>query len=262
MSFQELRPGETFCFSCHPDIPCFNACCRDLNQYLTPYDIVRLKNNLGLSSRQFLQRYTECHRGPRSSLPVVSLRMPATCPFVSSRGCAVYGDRPGACRTYPLGRIVRRKPGEGECTESYFVIREPHCLGFKEDKTWTLEAWKKSQRLEPYNRMNDLMMEIISLNNQSKRELNREEADLFYMACYDLDRFRDFAFKKGLWKETLLEIEHPGTALEEDVALMRFGMDWIKKRLFGVWKPAPESPDSLEVANGTERQSRSGTRGD
>ena len=33
-----LNDKEKFCFSCHPDVPCFNECCRDLNQFLTPWN--------------------------------------------------------------------------------------------------------------------------------------------------------------------------------------------------------------------------------
>jgi uncharacterized protein len=237
MSFEQLHPNQTFCFACHPGIACFNACCRDLNQYLTPYDILRLKNNLGLSSQQFLDRYTECHRGPRSGLPVVSLRMPEEnlreCPFVSPRGCTVYEDRPGACRTYPLGRMAAKKPGESTCRESFFLIREPHCLGFREQTEWTLAEWKKNQGLDIYNDMNDLMMEVISLNNRNRRGgLTPEEDDLFRMACYDLDRFHDFVLDKQLLKQSSSKVASAEQVLRDEVALMRFGIAWIKQRLF------------------------------
>ena len=49
-----ISPQDTFRFSCSPVVVCFNECCRDLNQFLTPYDILRLKNHLGLSSGEFL----------------------------------------------------------------------------------------------------------------------------------------------------------------------------------------------------------------
>jgi len=237
-SFQELHRDDTFCFFCHPDIACFNNCCGDLNQFLSPYDILRLKNRLKLSSQQFLEKFTECHIGPRTGLPVVSLKMSANnglkCPFVNRTGCTVYEDRPGACRTYPLGRIAARKPGEKECKESYFLIREPHCLGFSEETKWTINEWKKSQALETYNRMNDLMMDIVGLKNRStKRRLSEEEIDLFCMACYDLDRFKDFVFKKRLWENSCVSNDLGELELKDDIALMRFGIEWIKGRLFG-----------------------------
>jgi len=238
MSFERLHPNQTFCFACHPDIACFNACCRDLNQYLTPYDILRLKNNLGVSSQQFLDRYTECHTGPRSGLPVVSLRMPEEnrreCPFVSPRGCTVYEDRPGACRTYPLGRMASKKRGESTCTESFFLIREPHCLGFDEQTEWTLAEWKKNQGLDIYYDMNDLMMEVISLNNRNRRGgFTPEEDDLFRMACYDVDRFHDFVLDEQLLEQSSPRVDSVEQVLRDEVALMRFGIAWIKQRLFG-----------------------------
>ena len=89
-----LTLQDTFCFACTPEVPCFNACCRDLNQFLTPYDVLRLKNSLGLSSSQFLQKYTICRTGPESGLPVVTLK-PQTgperrCPFVTSEVIVVF----------------------------------------------------------------------------------------------------------------------------------------------------------------------------
>ena len=54
-----LTQNETFNFRCHPDIECFNRCCRNLNLYLYPYDILRLKRSLNLDSDRFLERYAE-----------------------------------------------------------------------------------------------------------------------------------------------------------------------------------------------------------
>ena len=235
--FQKLNPYGTFQFACHPGISCFNNCCRDLNQFLTPYDILRLKNRLGVSSQQFLKEYTASHIGPRSGLPVVSLKMSAEqpdCPFVSPTGCTVYEDRPGACRTYPLGRVAARKRGDKACGESYFLIREAHCLGFGEPKKWTVEKWKKDQDLETYNEMNDLMMDILSSKNQSgKKQLTGEEADLFFMACYDLDRFKDFVSDDDISKAYSTGEGTKKTILRDDVAFMRFAIKWIKLKLFG-----------------------------
>lgn len=232
--FQQLAPDASFHFLCHADIACFNQCCRDLNQYLTPYDIVRLKNRLRLDSTQFLKQYTVSHVGPRSGLPMVSLRMVAReglrCPFVTTSGCTVYEDRPGACRTYPLGRMAVRQQGQDHCKESYFLIKEPHCRGFEESTTWTIDAWKNNQQIHTYNTMNDLMMDLVTLNNRrNKKKLTPDEAAVFFLACYDLDRFKGVALRKGL-----LAGERTKAALDDDTALMCFAIDWVKDQLFGV----------------------------
>ena len=105
-------------FDCQQENPCFNECCRDLNQALTPYDVLRLKQGLGMSSQEFLKEYTSLHYGPESGLPVVEFKPnPGTghaCPFVSPEGCKVYADRPASCRMYPLARGISRSRETGE----------------------------------------------------------------------------------------------------------------------------------------------------
>jgi hypothetical protein len=205
---------------------------------LTPYDILRLKEARQLSSQQFLDQYTESHIGPRSGLPIVSLSMlqeeDRRCPFVGPQGCSVYEDRPGSCRTYPLGRVTARDRNASGYQESYFLIKEPHCLGFNESTRWTVTEWKKDQGLSIYNEMNDLIMEVLSLKNRSGRgRLTPSEDDLFAMAFYDLDRFRDFAFEKRLWEACRLSDDVVEAIRVDDIALLRFAMDWIKTALFG-----------------------------
>ncbi|HSO61573.1 MAG TPA: YkgJ family cysteine cluster protein, partial [Desulfobacterales bacterium] len=130
-----------FAFDCRPGVACFNACCRDLSQVLTPYDVLRLTRGLGLPTGEFLRRYTICRTGPGSGLPVVSL-VPGdagqlTCPFLSAEGCRVYPDRPSSCRTYPLVRVVRRARETGLRSEEFMLLREPHCGGFESGRLRT-----------------------------------------------------------------------------------------------------------------------------
>jgi hypothetical protein len=118
--------------------------------------------------------------------------------------------------------------------EWHVVIREPHCRGFEEPNEWTVREWRRAQGVDPYDEMNDLLMDIISLKNRSSRSrLTNEQSAQFYLACYDLDRFRDHVFEKRLW-ETLHSEEKVVKALaDDDVSLMRFGIKWIKHELFG-----------------------------
>ena len=45
-------------FRCHKGISCFNACCKNADITLTPYDVLRLKKRLGLTSGEFLKQHT------------------------------------------------------------------------------------------------------------------------------------------------------------------------------------------------------------
>ena len=229
---------EPFQFACHPGVPCFNECCQDLNQFLTPYDILRLKQNLSLTSTVFLEKWTLQHVGPETGLPVITLKPTrssgGTCPFVTDVGCRVYNDRPGSCRMYPLARMISRSRENGAITEHYAVIREAHCRGFDQDGRQTVREWVAGQELTVYNEMNDLMMELISLKNQLKPgPMAIKDAQLFHLACYDIDRFRTAIFEKGLLGDALL----PNALLDElrtdDGVLLRFGLQWVYEKLFG-----------------------------
>jgi len=90
----EIHADDKFKFSCHPGLACFGQCCRDINIFLSPYDVVRLKNKLGITSTEFLDRYAIRHLVPQSGFSVIQLKMredqALKCPFVTAGGCAVY----------------------------------------------------------------------------------------------------------------------------------------------------------------------------
>ncbi|MCX7823457.1 MAG: hypothetical protein N2260_08460, partial [Syntrophobacterales bacterium] len=62
-------------FACHENLPCFTQCCRDVNIYLTPYDVLRLRQALNMGSSEFLNRYTHSFLAKLTHIPVVQLRM-------------------------------------------------------------------------------------------------------------------------------------------------------------------------------------------
>jgi len=233
-----LSDGDRFAFCCSPEVSCFNECCRDLNQFLTPYDVLCLKNHLGLRSDVFLDRYTTQHIGPETGLPVVVLKQESAtefkCPFVTPKGCSVYEARPASCRTYPLARLASRSPETGRIQEQYVLLKEPHCRGFDAENRPTAREWVQDQGLEPYNEMNDLLMEIIGLKRRRHPEpLDMKERRLFRIACYDLDAFRSQVFEKGELQEMNPPPEWVKAAREDDAALLRLSLKWVKRALFG-----------------------------
>ncbi len=222
---------ETFTFTCHRGIRCFNHCCRDLNQYLTPYDILRMKNRLAISSGDFLDHYTVQHIGPQSGLPIVTFRMESahglTCPFVTPQGCAVYEDRPASCRTYPLARIVSRSRETGKLSVQYMLIREDHCFGFEEPGRQTVEEWIRSQGLAEYNDMNDRVLDVIRLKNRNRPgPLDAATQNLLRLALYDIDAFRAYAVEQNLSvpPQTVSDLESM-----DDTALLRFSLQWVQQ---------------------------------
>jgi hypothetical protein len=193
-----IRPVDidaAFDFMCSPHVACFNACCRDLNQFLTPYDVLRLARHLEISTGEFLRAYTTSHDGPETGLPVVGLKPAAgdekKCPFVTDQGCRVYENRPGSCRMYPLARMLRRSRQTAQLAESYVLICEPHCRGFDQGHPVTVRQWIRDQGLVPYNQGNDAMIGVIAVKQQHfPGPVKGELGEKLFMSLYDLDAFR------------------------------------------------------------------------
>jgi len=230
-------PDEQFRFACSPGVACFNECCRDLNQFLYPYDILRLKKGLGMSSAEFLERYTTQHIGPESGLPIVALQTTdasgLTCPFVTEKGCRVYPDRPASCRTYPLVRAISRNRETGKISEHFMLLKEPHCFGFDAPSSQSVQQWINSQEAGIYNHFNDQLLEIIRLKNQLRPgPLDLKSRHLFYVALYDLDRFKAQIFKNKLLDEIDVDPQKLAAAKTDDTALLEVGMEWVKQTLF------------------------------
>jgi Fe-S-cluster containining protein len=232
-----------FKFACHKGNECYTHCCSDLNLILTPYDIIRMKNRLGLTCDQFLAIYTKPEMLSRTQLPVVTLKMlddnNKSCPFVTPQGCKIYEDRPVTCRYYPLGTAAfREQEIEPTGEDFYFMVREAHCLGFKEDKDWTVKAWRKDQGVELYDETNKGWMEFL-LRKKSfgfQAELSEESRAMFFMVSYNVDRLRRFIFESSFLEKYDAEKDLLEKIKADEVALLQFGFDWLQSALFGADK--------------------------
>jgi len=56
--YPRMNRESGFKFNCHKNVSCFNKCCTDVNIFLTPYDIIRLKTILKCLPRNFWKVYT------------------------------------------------------------------------------------------------------------------------------------------------------------------------------------------------------------
>jgi len=242
---RRLGAKSGFRFRCHKNVGCFTRCCRGINIILTPYDIIRLKNRLGLSSQEFLAIYTEAQLLEKTDLPVVTLKLlaaeedadaPGSCPFVRESGCSVYEDRPTTCRYYPLGVAAMSFKEEAGDDEFYFFVHEPHCLGFEEDRHWTVAEWRADQGVDRYDRINaewtDLMVRKRSF--PPHMQWNEQTKRMFFTASYDIDRFREFVFGSSFLERYEVDPQTVEKIRDDEVALLAFGLKWLKWLLFKV----------------------------
>jgi len=191
---RRLSLNDKFSFSCHKGLSCFNKCCSDVNIFLTPYDVLRMRRSMWLSSEEFLKKYTVALIGDEG-LPLVVLKMLGdgnkSCPFVTPDGCMIYQDRPWSCRMYPVFPVSSKEDG-------FLIDENSSCLGFKEGNKWTIEEWKKDEGICIYDKMNESYKEI-TFNNyfQHGNKLDSGRAKLLYKACYDLNEFKNFFLRQS-----------------------------------------------------------------
>jgi len=221
-------------FKCHKKVKCFTRCCRDIRIILTPYDIVRLKTRLGLPSEEFLAIYTTPELLEKTDLPMVSLRLMdddlKSCPFVKDDGCMVYEDRPTTCRYYPLGvASLSHKEGADE-DGFYFLIREPHCLGFEEDQTMTVKEWRGDQGIDRYDAIDAGWTDIIVRKRSfpANIKLTEKSKQLFFLVSYNVDKFRQFVFESSFLTMYKVDEKTRSAIKNDDMELLKFGFKWLK----------------------------------
>lgn len=230
-----LGLDDTFRFRCGRDLKCFTRCCRDVAIVLTPYDVVRMKKALKISSSEFLERYTISPFTPEQKIPVVLLKMNAEdrrCPFVGEQGCRIYAHRPWACRMYPLGVADPKNPTAGD-RRFHFLVKEDLCLGHGQGEPQTVRRWIEQEGIEEYDMMGasfrDLMLDDFWERGE---ELTPQQIDMYYMACYDVDRFRRFVFETRFLELFDVDEARVEAMRTDDLELLDFAMQWLRFSLF------------------------------
>jgi Fe-S-cluster containining protein len=238
---RRLADGDTFCFRCHPQIACFNRCCRNLNLFLYPYDVLRLKNCLQIDSDAFIERHVDVVLREGHFFPEVLLRMAEnderTCPFLSAEGCDVYPHRPDTCRTFPVEQGALFDAATGRSTPVYYFRPPAFCLGPGEDQQWTVDAWTRDQEAERYHRMTLRWAEIRRLFQNDPWGAEGPEggkARMAFMAAYNLDRFREFLFASTFFKRYRVKPDLKRKMRTSDPDLMLFGFEWIRFFVWGI----------------------------
>jgi Fe-S-cluster containining protein len=228
----------TFEFACHSKVPCFTRCCHDADMYLYPYDILRLKQRLGMTSEAFLLEHTFTALRETPYFPNVMLKMSdregRPCSFLSADGCRVYEDRPYSCRAYPLEPAMSGD-GEGKAEMHFYVARHSHCLGHRENQRWTAQQWMADQQMEAYNDINALWARIASRfrnNPFGPAGIDSPAMKMAFMASYNVDTFRRFVFDSSFLSRFNVPQERLEEAHQSDTALLLLGCDWIRRFLF------------------------------
>lgn len=248
-----LGPDNRFKFKCHKGLECFTKCCRGINIVLTPYDIIRLKNRLQLPSEEFLAIYTELQMLEKTDLPVVTLKLlddeQQSCPFVREDGCLLYEDRPSTCRYYPLGvASLSYREGADE-SGFYFFVNEPHCRGFEEDQVWTVREWREDQGVDIRDEVNAEWTDLVVRKRSfpANMKLTEQTKKMFFLASYNIDKFRAFVFESSFLKRYVVDPQIQEEVKNDEVALLKFGLKWLRWLLFKEGDFKVKEPAALQA---------------
>ena len=233
-----LLGDDAFQFACHSGVACFTRCCHNADMYLYPYDIVRLKRSMDLTSEEFLTKHTITALRDMPCFPNVMLKMSDQeghpCTFLSEQGCTVYEDRPYSCRAYPLEPAMYGDE-EGRIHTQFYVARHSHCLGHREKRQWTAQTWMADQQMNDFNDINARWAKIAARfqdNTFGPRGIDSPAMKMAFMASYNVDTFKRFVFESSFLSRFELPEERLAQVRRDDTALLLLGLDWILGFLF------------------------------
>lgn len=247
-------------FECKKGISCWNACCSNIDISLTPYDILRLKGRLEISSTEFLQQYTVPYELEMDGIAGVKLRPVdegTACRFMRPEGCDVYEDRPTACRYYPVALLSMRKQDEFVDRDSYALVKEDHCRGHLEPRRITIADYRKDQGVDIYDELARGWRQLILKKKSSGPTIGKptlRSRQLFFIACYDIDQFRAFVSSEAFNKLFVLSDAEKATTLIDDGELLQFAFRFLRQVLFG------EATITLEEKAAADRREKARQR--
>lgn len=238
---RRLMETEAFAFDCHPGIGCFNQCCRNLNLFLYPYDVERLKNRLDIPSDRFLDRYVDVVMRPGAFFPDVLLKMSESadrsCCYLTPQGCGVYTDRPDTCRKFPMEQGILYDEETGRDRRVYFFLPPDFCQGPGEKRTWTPAEWNREPDDARYDQMTLRWAGIKRRMEQDPWAGEGPEgprAKMTFMAAYNIDKFRAFVFESTFLKRYQVKPDMLRKIKRDDAELLNLAFAWIRFYLWGL----------------------------
>jgi uncharacterized protein len=229
---ERLGIDDSFDFRCGNDLECFNKCCRDINLFLTPYDIVRIKRRLNVPSYEFLKTYTFPLFPEEIGHPVILMKMmpdeSRRCPFVGSEGCMIYEDRPWSCRSFPLEPLADALPARFE------IVKRDFCLGFGGGRRNAVRRWRDTQNMAHYEEINNEWKKVTHHEKFTSRNiLEGHLRDMFFLGSYNIDEFRELVFKGDFLEFFDVDTKVLKKIKANETELLKFSFRWLRHVLFG-----------------------------
>ena len=89
--------------------------------------------------------------------------------------------------------------------------------------------------MRPYDEINKSWMEFM-LRKKSfgfNMELSEQARSMFFMVSSNVDKLRRFVFESSFLEKYEVDMEELEKIKTDEVALLKFGFDWLQSALFG-----------------------------
>ncbi|MDO8597763.1 MAG: hypothetical protein Q7R45_14220, partial [Sulfuricaulis sp.] len=149
-----------------------------------------------------------------------------------------------------------RKKDSPTDEDSYFVVREEHCLGHQEPVVQTVRDYRRDQGVDVYDEINREWRQIILKKRSSGPTVGKPSQrsfELFFLASYDLDGFRAFVASPGFDAVFELEPAFRQDLMQDEIHLLKFGFKLLKQVLFGE-QTIPLRPDAAQKRSARYRE--------
>lgn len=182
MENRKLSMEDKMPFTC---TRCGGCCVHQEELLVNPLDIFLMAKEMGLSMRQWMEKYAECYIGADSRFPIVRIQPVGNtrrCPLLKNNRCSIQQAKPSVCRLYPLGRSLQYSPGEdgkpdlGNAEVIYF---HSGCICGSQIGTKTVREWlEESSLLENeafFVEWSQTISEVIPFIRKMEKEMKQQE---------------------------------------------------------------------------------------
>ena len=135
---------------------------------------------------------------------------------------------------YPLGLASPKDDPQFGHQEFFFVLNEDICKGHLENHKYTVREWIEDQGIDDYTEMGELFKDVTLHDFFIKGgQLEPKKMEMFFTACYNIDKFRDFVFGSSFLQKFEVDQETQDKIRDDDVEMLRFAFRWIRFAFFG-----------------------------
>ena len=97
-----------------------------------------------------------------------------------------------------------------------------------------MRQWLADQGIDAYEMMGASFRDLMLHDFWDQGEaLTPQKMDMYYMACFDLDRFRRFVFETRFLDLFQVDEARVEALRSDDEELLEFAMQWLRFSLFG-----------------------------